>query len=164
MLFLRKSNFWFFSCTTPLFYSLVCSSHCDNLILCSPSCIHKCFSSNSRQPDVPQTQPKPAVPAPPEAAPVAKSWANTKPGGQDGECCSGWRGSALDIRLRDCAGRDPHTQQSLEVVVATFQAGKWACPQSLRWAAAGFISRSDGLLQGWCSHLLWIDREVVVAM
>lgn len=37
-----------------------------------------------KQPDVPQTQPKPAVPAPPEAAPVAKSWANTKPGGQDG--------------------------------------------------------------------------------
>lgn len=109
MLFLRKSNFWFFSCTTPLFYSLVCSSHRDSLILCSPSCIHKCFSSNSRQPDVPQTQPKPAVPAPPEAAPVAKSWANTKPGGQDGECCSGWRGSALDIRLRLCWERPPHS-------------------------------------------------------
>lgn len=37
-----------------------------------------------KQPEVPQAQPKPAVPAPPEAAPVAKSWANTKPGGQDG--------------------------------------------------------------------------------
>ncbi|XP_010714024.1 protein PRRC2C-like [Meleagris gallopavo] len=38
-----------------------------------------------KQPEVPQTQPKPAVPAPPEAAPVAKSWANTKPSGQDGK-------------------------------------------------------------------------------
>lgn len=111
MPFLRKSTYWFFSCTAPLFYSLVCSSHPD--ILCSSSCIHKCFSCHSRQPDVPQTQPKPAVPAPPEAAPVAKSWANTKPGGQDGECSSGWRGSALGTRL-GCAGRDPHTQQCLE--------------------------------------------------
>uniref|UniRef100_A0A8C0J5G7 Proline rich coiled-coil 2C n=1 Tax=Chelonoidis abingdonii TaxID=106734 RepID=A0A8C0J5G7_CHEAB len=35
-----------------------------------------------KQPEVPQTQPKPVVPAPPEVAPVAKSWASTKPGGQ----------------------------------------------------------------------------------
>ncbi|XP_062989637.1 protein PRRC2C isoform X3 [Elgaria multicarinata webbii] len=35
-----------------------------------------------KPPEVPQTQPKPAVPAPPEAPPVAKSWANTKQGGQ----------------------------------------------------------------------------------
>lgn len=27
----------------------------------------------------------------------------------------------------------------------------------------GFISRSDWLLQGWCNHLFWTDREVVVA-
>ncbi|XP_053169489.1 protein PRRC2C isoform X3 [Hemicordylus capensis] len=33
-----------------------------------------------KQPEVPQTQPKPAVSAPPEVAPVAKSWANTKQG------------------------------------------------------------------------------------
>ncbi|XP_032082179.1 protein PRRC2C isoform X5 [Thamnophis elegans] len=32
--------------------------------------------------EVPQVQPKPAVPAPPEAPPVVKSWANTKQGGQ----------------------------------------------------------------------------------
>ena len=85
MLFLQKSSYWFFSCMATSFRSLVWGSNPDDLILCSPSCIHKCFSSNSRQPDVPQTQPKPAVPAPPEAAPVAKSWANTKPGGQDGK-------------------------------------------------------------------------------
>ncbi|XP_054835363.1 protein PRRC2C isoform X3 [Eublepharis macularius] len=35
-----------------------------------------------KQPEVPQTQPKPVVPAPPEVTPVAKSWANTKQGGQ----------------------------------------------------------------------------------
>ncbi|XP_061439803.1 protein PRRC2C isoform X5 [Rhineura floridana] len=35
-----------------------------------------------KQPEVPQTQPKPAVPASQEAPPVAKSWANTKQGGQ----------------------------------------------------------------------------------
>ncbi|XP_062833853.1 protein PRRC2C isoform X7 [Anolis carolinensis] len=35
-----------------------------------------------KPPEVPQTEPKPAVPAPPEAPPVAKSWANTKQGGQ----------------------------------------------------------------------------------
>ncbi|XP_066478987.1 protein PRRC2C isoform X2 [Tiliqua scincoides] len=35
-----------------------------------------------KQPEVPQPQPKPTVPAPPEVAPVAKSWANTKQGGQ----------------------------------------------------------------------------------
>ncbi|XP_048354568.1 protein PRRC2C isoform X2 [Sphaerodactylus townsendi] len=35
-----------------------------------------------KPPEVPQTPPKPVVPAPPEVAPVAKSWANTKPGGQ----------------------------------------------------------------------------------
>ncbi|CAI5776307.1 Proline rich coiled-coil 2C [Podarcis lilfordi] len=35
-----------------------------------------------KPPEVPQTQPKPVVPAPQEAPPVAKSWANTKQGGQ----------------------------------------------------------------------------------
>ncbi|XP_060630343.2 protein PRRC2C isoform X4 [Anolis sagrei] len=35
-----------------------------------------------KPPEVPQTEPKPPVPAPPEAPPVAKSWANTKQGGQ----------------------------------------------------------------------------------
>lgn len=119
-------------------------------MLCSPSRIHKCFSSDSRQPDVPQTQPKPAVPAPPEAAPVAKSWANTKPGGQDGECCSGWRVLHW-LPAWGCAGRDPHTQQSLEawpghlglgkVVEAAFQAGKWAHPQSLGLSAALTFTR-----------------------
>ncbi|XP_042320437.1 protein PRRC2C isoform X2 [Sceloporus undulatus] len=35
-----------------------------------------------KPPEVPQTQPKPEVPAPPEAPPVARSWASTKQGGQ----------------------------------------------------------------------------------
>uniref|UniRef100_A0A8C6X2I0 Proline rich coiled-coil 2C n=1 Tax=Naja naja TaxID=35670 RepID=A0A8C6X2I0_NAJNA len=35
-----------------------------------------------KQAEVPQVQPKPAAPVPPEAPPVVKSWANTKQGGQ----------------------------------------------------------------------------------
>uniref|UniRef100_A0A6J0U2X4 Protein PRRC2C isoform X3 n=1 Tax=Pogona vitticeps TaxID=103695 RepID=A0A6J0U2X4_9SAUR len=35
-----------------------------------------------KQPEVPQTQPKPVVSTPPEAPPVTKSWASTKQGGQ----------------------------------------------------------------------------------
>ncbi|KAH0618217.1 hypothetical protein JD844_017227, partial [Phrynosoma platyrhinos] len=35
-----------------------------------------------KPPEVPPTQPKPEVPAPPETPPVAKSWASTKQGGQ----------------------------------------------------------------------------------
>lgn len=50
------------------------------------------ISYGFRPPEVPQTQPKPAVPAPQEAPPVAKSWANTKQGGQgDGK----WRWAGL---------------------------------------------------------------------
>lgn len=43
MLFLQKNSYWFFSCIATSFPSAVCSSSLDDLILCSPSCIHKCF-------------------------------------------------------------------------------------------------------------------------
>lgn len=64
------------------------------------TCFFTSFLLPFRQPEVPQ--PKPTVPAPSEVAPVAKSWANTKQGGQgDGK----WRrgeASLVDLTFLLC--------------------------------------------------------------
>lgn len=171
MVFLQKSSYWFFNCVATSFHSLVCGSNPDDLIPCSPSCIHKCFplivdsqkchrhSQNllflllQKQLLLPNRGPTPNR--------VDKMVSDVQGGGVLVGPSRLWMLLWETPRLSNhlSLNRD---SWDYECCGGNFLAGRWADPLSVKWAPAWFSSRSDCLLKGWHSYPFWIDREMVV--